>query len=141
MYHLEPGTEQARSLERFGGKMLNGLSLSGKLLGLGWYRGSVQDGGGYYTFYREDPALSMGVELNFSGCSIAYENDTVTVYEAVFYRAGTVQRGSYCYDAPKGENIFPLKDIPPRYYSEIVYQLERATASSTETDPEWKTKK
>ncbi len=141
VYRLQPGTEQARSLELFGGKTLNGLSLSGKLLGLGWYRGSVQDGGGYYTFYREDPILSMGVELNFSGCSVGYENDTVTVYEGVFYRSGTVKRGSYCYDSPKEENIFALKDVPPRYYSEIVYQLERATASATETDPEWKKKR
>ena len=140
VYRLELGAEKARSLERFGGKMLNGLSLSGKLLGLGWYRGSVQDGGGYYTFYREDSALSMGVELSFSGCSVGYENDTVTVYEAVFYRAGTVKRGSYCYDSPKEENTFALEDVPPRYYSEIVYQLERATASAVETDPGWKKK-
>ena len=83
----------------------------------------------------------MGVELNFSGCSVGYENDTVTVYEGVFYRSGTVKRGSYCYDSPKEENIFALKDVPPRYYSEIVYQLERATASATETDPEWKKKR
>ena len=143
VYRLEPGTEQARSLELFGGKLLNGAALSGKILGLGWYRGSVQDGGGYYTFYREDPSLNMGVELNFSGCSVGYEfeNTDVTVYEAVFYRSGTVKRGSYCYDAPKEENTFALGDVPPRYYSEIVYQLERATASSTETDPEWKKKK
>lgn len=141
VYHMEPGTEQARSLERFGGKKLNGLSLSGKLQGFGWYRGSVQDAGFFYTFYREDPALSMGVELNFSGCYVGGENDTVTVYEAVFYRSGTVQRGSYCYDTPKEDNTFALEDIPPRYYSEIVYQLERATASSTETDPAWKNKK
>lgn len=141
VYRPEPGTEQARSLERFGGKVLNGLSLSGKLLGLGWYRGSVQDGGGYYTFYREDPALSMGVELNFSGCYVGGENDTVTVYDAVFYRSGTVKRGSYCYDAPKEEDVFALEQVPPRYYSEIVYQLERATASAVETDPEWKKKR
>ena len=143
VYRLEPGTEQAHSLELFGGKLLNGAALSGKMLGLGWYRGSVQDAGFYYTFYREDPSLNMGVELNFSGCSVGYEfeNAEVTVYEAVFYRSGTVTRGSYCYDAPKDENTFALKDVPPRYYSEIVYQLDRATASSTETDPEWKKKK
>ena len=82
----------------------------------------------------------MGVELSFSGCSVGYENDTVTVYEAVFYRAGTVKRGSYCYDSPKEENTFALEDVPPRYYSEIVYQLERATASAVETDPGWKKK-
>ena len=142
VYRLEPGTEQARSLELFGGKLMNGVTLSGKLLGLGWYRGSVQDAGFYYTFYREDPSLHMGVELSFSGCSVGfeYENATITVYDAVFYRSGTVTRGSYCYDTPKEENTFALADVPPRYYSEIVYQLDRATASSTETDPEWKKK-
>ncbi len=141
VYRLGPSTEQQRSLELFGGKMLNGLSLSGKLQGLGWYRGSVQDAGVFYTFYREDAALNMGVELNFSGCYVGDENDTVTVYDAEFYRSGTVQRGSYCYDAPKEENTFALGDVPPRYYSEIVYQLERATASSTQTDPDWRNKK
>ena len=130
VFRLEPGMESCRSLELFGGKMLNGLSLSGKLQGLGWYRGSVQDAGGFYTFYREDPALSLGVELNFSGAYVGDENSTVTVYDAVFYRAGTVQRGSYCYDEPKEEHIFTLGDVPTRYYSEVVYQLERATASS-----------
>ena len=143
VYRPEPGAEQARSLELFGGKLLNGAALSGKMLGLGWYRGSVEDAGFYYTFYREDASLNMGVELSFSGCSVGYEfeNTEVTVYEAVFYRSGTVTRGSYCCDRPKEENIFALKDVPLRYYSEIVYQLDRATASSTGTDPEWKKKK
>lgn len=141
VYRLEPGTEQERSLDRFGGKKLNGLSLSGKLQGFGWYRGSVEDAGIFYTFYREDAALNLGVELNFSGCYVGDENDTITVYEATFYRSGTVRRGSYCYDIPKEENIFALGDVPPRYYSEIVYQLEQATASSTQTDPDWREKK
>lgn len=139
VYRLCPGMEQARSLDAFGGKKLNGLSLSGKLLGQGWFRGSVQDGGGYYTFYREDPALNVGVELSFSGCFVGDENETVTVYDAVFYTAGTVKRGSYCYDKAKDESIHTLGSIPARYYSEIMYQLNRATASSTETDPDWKT--
>ena len=143
LYRLEPGRSQERSLELFGGKLLNGAALSGKMLGLGWYRGSVEDAGFYYTFYREDASLNMGVELRFSGCSVGYEfeNTEVTVYEAVFYRSGTVTRGSYCYDTPKDENTFALADVPPRYYSEIVYQLERATAASTGIDPEWKKKK
>lgn len=105
---------------------------------MGWYRGSVVDGGGFYTFYREDPTVGIGVELHFSGSFVGGENEMITVYDAVFYRAGTVARGSYCYDEPKKEDIFPLGQVPARYYSEIVWQLERATASSTETDPDWK---
>ena len=133
-----PDEREKLRLEQFGGKKLNGLSLSGKLLGQGWYRGSVQDGGSYSTFYREDPTLGLGVELNFSGSFVGDENSEVTVYDAVFYKAGAVRRGSYCYDAPKEPDIVALGRVPARYYSEIVSQLARATASSTETDTGWK---
>lgn len=139
VYTLTPELENCRELELFGGKKLNGLSLAGKLTGQGWYRGSVVDGGAFYTFWREDLSLGMGVELRFSGSFIGDENEDVTVYDAVFYKSGTVTRGSYNYDAPKEEHIFPLNRIPARYYSEIIQQLTKATASSSETDPGWKT--
>lgn len=122
--------KEQTELTRFGGKLLNGLSLSGRLQNMGWYRGSVQDAGGYYTFYREDGDL--GVELEFSGCFVGDENEEVTVYGAQFYRAGTVKRGSYVYDTVKPENLYCLGEISPRYFSEIVLQLEKATASSQE---------
>ena len=139
IFCLEPDQKESRALERFGGKKIGALILASKLQSLGWYRGSIQDGGSYFTFYREDPALGLGVELNFSGSIVGDDDYTsVTVYDAVFYQADTVERGNYCYDTPKEEYIFALGDVPPRYYSEIVYQLEQATASSTERNPNWK---
>ncbi len=141
IYRLPAEQAQATALETVAGRVLNSLSLMGKLLGMGWYRGSVVDGGGFYTFYREDSSVGIGVELNFSGTFVGGDNDDVTVFDAVFYKAGTVERGSYCYDSPKKENIFPLSQVPARYYSEVVWQLERATASSTETDSDWRRKK
>ena len=122
----------------FGGKKLNGLSLSGKLLGQGWYRGSVQDGGVFYCFYREDPTVGMGAELRFSGSAVGFDDgDPVTVYDAVFY-TGSINRGSYVYDKIPEENLVPLGQVPARYYSEILLHLTKATASATETDREWK---
>lgn len=139
IYRLQPDQAGHTALERFGGKKISDLSLTGKLLGMGWYRGSVQDAGGFYSFYREDQAVGLSVQLNFSGAFVGSgESETVTVYDAVFYRAGTVEHGSYVYDEPKKEDILPLDQVPARYYSEVVYQLEKATASSTETDPFWK---
>ncbi len=138
-----PLTEEEKgkkSLERFGGLILNPMSLSGKLLGIGWYRGSVQDAGGYYTFYREDASLSLGVELHFSGSYVGYETEDVTVYEARFYKAGTVKRGSYEYDEVTEDKGIDLDKVPARYFSEIVYQLEKATASSKEKDENWRQK-
>lgn len=130
VYRITEEETGAAELTRFGGKLLNGLSLSGKLQGMGWYRGSVQDAGVYSTFYREDG--DMGVELEFSGSYVGDENDEVTVYGAAFYRAGTVKRGSYIYDTIKKENQYKLEEVSPRYFSEIVLQLAKATASSQE---------
>ena len=137
----DPALESEKSLDLFGGKMLNALSLSGKLLQQGWYRGSVQDGGCFYCFYREDKAIGIGVELRFSGTAVGYDDgENVTVYDAVFY-TGTVDRGSYVYDTLTDDQILPIGAIPARYYSEIVHQLTRATASSTETNENWKTER
>lgn len=67
-----------QGLERFGGTVLNDLSLSGKLTGLGWYRGSVQDAGGFDTYYREDTEAGIGAELHFSGAYVGGMDDDVT---------------------------------------------------------------
>ena len=141
VYHLTQEEQEAKSLERFGGMLINDLSLGGKLTTLGWYRGSVQDAGGYYTYYREDASLGLGAELHFSGSFVgsgSMGGEEVTVYDVRFYKAGTIARGSYCYDEVEGEKQIPLKDIPPRYFSEIVWQLTKATASSQERDEGWK---
>ena len=77
----------------------------------------------------------MGAELEFSGCFVGDENEEVTVYGVRFYRAGTVQRGSYVYDTIKKENEYRLSEVAPRYFSEIVLQLTKATVSSQEQLP------
>ena len=141
VYYLTQEEQESKSLERFGGMILNDLSLGGKLTTLGWYRGSVQDAGGFDTYYREDASLGLGAELHFSGSFVgsgSMGGEEVTVYDVRFYKAGTIERGSYCYDEAKGDKQLPLKDIPQRYFSEIVWQLTKATASSKERDEDWK---
>ncbi|WP_300839626.1 DUF4132 domain-containing protein [uncultured Acetatifactor sp.] len=155
VYYMTKEEENQKSLERFGGCILNDLSLGGKLQTLGWYRGSVQDAGGFYSYYREDKELGLGVELHFSGSFVGGGNEDVTVYEARFYSTGGVvlaenggtmvtggiRRGSYVYDEADDSNSCFLKDVPERYFSEIVLQLAKATASSKEKDANWKAKK
>ena len=141
VYRLAPQQAQATALETAAGRVLNSLTLTGKLQSLGWYRGSVLDGGGFYSFYREDPAVGLGVELNFSGSFVGGDYGDVTVFDAVFYRAGAVERGGYCYATVQPEHILPLGQVPARYYSEVVWQLERATSSSIKTDPNWRQEK
>ncbi len=125
-----------KRLERFGGKMLNGLSLAGKLTGLGWSKGTPEDGGIYCDFYRRDTDAGYVVELLFSGSYIGDENDEVTVFDAGFYTIAEYDsRKGY---VKRGEKETPLAQIPARYFSEIVYQLTKATASSEETNENWR---
>lgn len=140
VYLLEDGEKGQKHLERFGGKILNGLSLAGKLTGLGWSKGMPEDAGIYYSYYRKDVEAGYGVELQFSGAYIGDENDDVTVYDAQFYTLEDFDKRGYGYSHTKNQNdkAQELDKVPARYFSEIVYQLVKATASSTETDEEWR---
>lgn len=133
IYAIKEEEKDQYELTRFGGMLINDLSLAGKLQGMGWYKGSVQDAGGFYTFYREDGPV--GVELEFSGSYVGGLGEEVTIYGVSFYKAGTVARGSYVYDTIKKDNQYRLDEITPRYFSEIVYQLEKASVSSKDRVP------
>lgn len=137
VYCLTEEETDSKYLERFGGCVLNDLSLHGKLTALGWSRGAVADAGGYNTYYRED-ADGIGVRLHFSGSFVGWHEEEVTVYEAAFYRAGDSTCSSYAEPKKDVKKALYLKEVPPRYFSEIVLQLTKATASSDERETDWK---
>lgn len=124
VYRVTEDEKKSTDLIRFGGMALNGLSLSGKLQDMGWYRGEVEDGGFYRSFYREDQ--DRGAALIFSGSFVGDENDTVVVYEAYFYRPGVTEKVGWLQQPVRQK----LGQVDPRYFSEVVLQLTRTTASS-----------
>ena len=134
-------TEEEKDMnvcERFGGTIINGLSLSGKIMAQGWYRGSIRDGGGYFQFYKEDSSLNIGAELNFEGLSVGYDNEDTTIHLLKFYNAGTVERGSYVYDEIKDKDLISLSKVPKKFFSEILYQVEKSLSSSTGVREDWR---
>ncbi len=131
IYQITDEEVTEKEMIRFGGKVLNGLSLSGKMLGQGWYRGSIEDAGCYYDFIKTDGPLD--VMLEYSGASVGYENEDVTVYGVSFYPKGQMVSGYASYRMEKGDKRCMLGEVSPRYFSEIVLQVAKATASSQET--------
>ncbi|MES9700689.1 DUF4132 domain-containing protein [Bacillus sp. JJ927] len=130
------------AIERFGGILLNGRSLFGKMTKLGWTRGSVQDGGVYYTFYKEDTRTGLGVQLSFSGAPIGYEDEEdVCVFDIQFYKAGTVNRGSYEYDEIDDERRIVPKEVDKRFFSEMLYDVQVATESNLGHNESWRNKR
>ncbi len=127
------------TVERFGGILLNGRSLFGKMTKLGWIRGSVQDGGVYYTFYKEDTRTGLGAQLSFSGAPIGYEDEEdICVYDIEFYKAGTVNRGS---DEIDDERRIVPKEVDKYFFSEILYDVQVATDSNLGHNESWRNKR
>ncbi len=136
VYYRTEEEENQKTLERFGGMIINDLSLIGKMTSQGWYKGSVEDGGAFYCFYREDKELALGAVLYFSGCYVGGFNEDVTVHEVRFFKSGDFSTWSY--DQSVDRKSCQLSEIPERYFSEIVLQVTKATASSTERNENWK---
>ncbi len=68
--------------------------------------------------------------------TLRLQSEYVTVYDAGFYRAGTIKRGSYMYDEADQNKAMPPREVPQRYFREIVLQLTKATSSSKERNEE-----
>ena len=132
VYCLTEEEQESSSLERFDGMVINDLSLGGRLTALGWLRGPVGSGGRFFTYYREESLLGLGAELHFSGSFVGSGSaggQDVTVRDVRFYQVGTVDRGPESYDEVTEGRQLSLKNIPQRFFSEIVWQLTRATAA------------
>ncbi len=78
------------------------------------------------------------MKLHFSGSFIGWNAEDVTVYEAGFYKAGEAACRSCAKPREDVMKALYLKEVPPRYFSEIVLQLTKATASSEERETDWK---
>lgn len=136
VYHISEDEAGVLDLNRFKGRRVNGMTLLGRVTKLGWYKGSIQDAGCFYTFYREDivkrnkkedgsmQLIGNAAELNFSGMYVAGDDEEVEIENIRFYTPGTVKRGSYIYDEADDNKAIRLDEINPRYFSEIINQLE-----------------
>lgn len=124
VYGMTEEEKEEGVLGRFHDTLINGLSLSGRLLGMGWSRGEIMDAGFFESYYRKDGV--MGAELTFSGSSVGCENDEVTVYDLYFYRQSDRMPETGAYALLSKENRCRIKDVSPRYFSEVVLQIAKA---------------
>ena len=146
VFKVEPDEIDKLDLVRFEGRTINCMSLLGRTAKYGWQKGSVQDAGCFYTFYREDITERTknedgtfivngnAVELSFEGMYVGGDDSDVNIEKVRFYKPGTVSYGSYVYDHVDDSKAIPLEKISPRYFSEIVNQLELITKSAEKKD-------
>lgn len=127
VFRLEEKEMEELAFDCLEDRTLNGLTLSGRLLKMGWVRGEIQDAGFFENYYRADG--EFGAELTFSGCSVGLENEEVTIGKLYFHRFAPAEQGGGAHPAFQKETRCPLKDAAPRYFSEIVRQASAAAGA------------
>ncbi|EEM28079.1 TPA: MolR family transcriptional regulator [Bacillus thuringiensis] len=81
-------------------------------------------------------------ELSFSGAPIGYEDEEdVCVFDIQFYKAGTVNRGSYEYDEIDDERRIVPKEVDKRFFSEMLYDVQVATGANLGHNESWRSKR
>ncbi|WBW96273.1 DUF4132 domain-containing protein [Oceanirhabdus sp. W0125-5] len=117
--------ETIKFIEDFKNKKIDDTTFVNRISVRGWYKGSVTDGGGYDEFYKENIDLKIGAEVTLDEYlgvyGLGYED--VAAAKVEFYKAGTIERGSYVYDEIDEERRIKPIDVPKRYYSEILYDV------------------
>ncbi|MCM1988900.1 DUF4132 domain-containing protein [Oceanirhabdus seepicola] len=121
--------ETLEFIEDFKNKKIHDTTFVNRISKRGWYKGSVTDGGGYDEFYKENIDLKIGAEVTLDEYlgvyGLGYED--VAAAKVEFYKAGTIERGSYVYDEIDKERRIKPIDVPKRYYSEIIYDVFKVT--------------
>ncbi len=111
---------------RLHGRSAEGAVFNSRLLELGWQQSPVEDVGRFFAYYREDAETGLAARLEFSGNCRKAENEEIIVYGIKFYRIGEAGRNDYVYGAADEEKACRLGGVPARYFSEILWQAERA---------------
>ncbi len=140
--YVSPEEGVALWWEKYKGYMMNGAALKGRYMKAGWERGSVQDGGAYYTVWKAFPAAGIQAILETAGMSVGYEQEfTTAIKRLAFARTDTIKRGSYIYDDLKDqdERIVKLGDVPPIIFSEVAAEVQTFAAAG-EYAEDWERK-
>ena len=114
--------------KEFQGIEFGGYAFVAKLEKSGWFRGSVVDGGGISSYYKDFSELGITAILMQEGCiGVGYLDENAVLGELMFVNNKTVQFGSYMYDEPsKAEDprLIPFENVPAIIYSEVIADMQ-----------------
>ncbi len=116
------------------GTELNAMTFKGRAERLGWTRGSVCDAGGIDHYLKRFPTAGVDAFVGVEGMFIGIDMySDITLGDIFFVKHGSVEIGSYIYDAPEGLNdprLVAFGDVPAIAFSEAMSDLAKIAAKS-----------
>ncbi|MES2733261.1 MAG: DUF4132 domain-containing protein [Bacteroidota bacterium] len=125
---LSPSNQAITMSNEFKNIKVGGYHFVSQMEKLGWFRGSVVDGGSISSYYKKFPDVDLSVFLNIEGIGVGYYDEDAELQELYAVKTGSIKIGSYTYDEPSkttDERLIPFGDIPAVIYSEIMSDLRK----------------
>ena len=112
--------------------MTDAYTLRGAMTKLGYQRGSVEDAGFFYCYYKYFSSLNISIVIHFSGNGVPEENVAVALLELAFEKGR--QSGF-------SKNKVNIKDIPSILLAESYADyLKISEACTAGFSPDWENK-
>ncbi|MCB9396259.1 MAG: DUF4132 domain-containing protein [Acidobacteria bacterium] len=135
-FELTPELVKKTAIESFEGHLINSFKLRSIAQKLGYSRGSAEDGGWFYTYFKSFPSLKIQAVIEFSGNVLPEENRTVALISLYFIRLQEEQAESYAY----AHQPLALKQVNQVILSECWNDLKQIADSGMGYDPDWQKK-
>ncbi|WP_028525561.1 DUF4132 domain-containing protein [Runella limosa] len=114
--------------KKFQGIEMSGYAFVARLEKTGWFRGSVVDGGGISSYYKDFSELNITTILLQQGnIGVGYLDENAILGELMFVSNKSVHFGSYVYDEPSkidDPRLIPFEQVPAIVYSEIMADMQ-----------------
>lgn len=127
-----------KSFTGLGGRVVRGNSFAEKLLAQGWKRGDNIDSGYYCELLKEDLSLNIGVQLNVESISMYYMDEESTIYDMRFYDIEKTKKIMNTTGYIKESDAVTLCEVPEKFFSEAVYDVEKASEGYERVEEKWK---
>jgi hypothetical protein len=122
-----------RALNTFTGYLSDTFTLRGTLTKLGYQRGTPEDGGFFYYYFKDFVSLGLRAVIFFSGNCVPEENVPAALEHMAF--CTIKDHGWFSDDA-----LRPLNAVPPILLSEVMADYQSAADKTGGYDPDWKKK-
>ncbi len=124
---LEPMDKSVKMSDAFDGVEIGGYTFLSRMDKAGWVKGSIGDGGGILSYYKEFTEVGLvAIVMQTGGLSVSYYDVNAEIGNLMFVNKEGVRFGSYMYDEPSKMNdprLVAFGDVPPIVYSEVMANM------------------
>jgi hypothetical protein len=124
---LEPMDKSVKMSDAFDGVEIGGYTFLSRMDKAGWVKGSIGDGGGILSYYKEFTEVGLvAIMMQTGSLSVSYYDVNAEIGNLMFVQKSGVRFGSYMYDEPSKMNdprLVRFGDVPPIVYSEVMADM------------------